>query len=70
MNGKTLIRRSKKMNNDYFFFKDDDKAQEFYLKALGYGIWVAYEKEQYSGLYCVTIDKEKTWEAMYAKAKE
>jgi len=58
------------MNLDYFFFKDKDDANNFYLKALGYGIWVTCDWEQAAEKYCVTIDKDKTWEAMYAKAEK
>jgi len=58
------------MNLDYFFFNDKDDANNFYLKALGYGIWATCDLEMTSEKYCVTINKDKTWEAMYAKAEK
>ena len=57
------------MNKDYFLFDKKEEAQEFYLKALGNGIWVEIEWSNGETSHCVTIDKDKTWGAIYATSK-
>jgi hypothetical protein len=69
MNGQPPIMRTKKMNKDYFFFSGEKEAREFYLKALGYGIWADCAWDNDSNSHIVTIDKDKTWGAMYATSE-
>jgi TM2 domain-containing membrane protein YozV len=53
----------------YFFFEKKEAAHEFYLNAIGKGIYATCSWDSVVGLWCVEIDIDRTMEAKNAKTE-